>query len=103
MVTAGKMWKTEVEKRATSRMPVTNSGTPASASRIVWITVSGRRRRKCAEIIAMPKASGIITSAESSTSTSVLATVLEIWSHTGSWLASEVPKSPVSRPPSQSK
>ena len=45
MVTAGKMWNTEVEKSATSRMPITNSGTPASASRIVWMTVSGRRRR----------------------------------------------------------
>ena len=38
-------WNTEVEKTATSRMPVTNSGTPASASRIVWMTVSGRLRR----------------------------------------------------------
>ena len=49
----------------------------------------------------MPKASGIITSAASSTSTSVLTTLPEICPQTGCWLASEVPKSPVSRPPSQ--
>ena len=51
----------------------------------------------------MPKASGIITSAESSTRTSVLTTLSVTCPHTGSWLASEVPGSPVSRPPSQSK
>src|ERR1700712_3045902 len=85
IVTAGNQWKTEVEKTDTSRMPVTNSGTPASASRIVWITVSGRLRRKCEEIIAMPKASGIITRAESSTSASVLTTLSETCPQTGCW------------------
>ncbi len=102
MVTAGKIVNTEVEKSATSRMPVTNSGTPASARSTVWMTVSGRLRRKCAEIIAMPKASGIITSAASRTSTSVLSTLSETCCQTGSWLAREVPKSPVTSPPSQS-
>ena len=51
----------------------------------------------------MPKASGIITRAESSTSASVLTTLSETCPHTGCWLASEVPGSPVSSPPSQSK
>ena len=49
----------------------------------------------------MPNATGIITSAESSTSTSVLRTVGPICSETGCWLAREVPMSPVNRPPSQ--
>ena len=48
-------------------------------------------------------ASGIITAAESSTSTAELSTLPEISSETGCWLASDVPRSPVNRPPSQSK
>src|SRR3712207_6948723 len=43
-----------------------------------------------------------ISAAASSTSTSVLTTVSETCCQTGCWLAREVPKSPVSRPPSQS-
>ena len=45
IVTAGSQWKTVVEKMATSRMPVTNSGSAASMSSRVWMIVSGRRRR----------------------------------------------------------
>ncbi len=45
IVTAGSQWKTVVEKMATSRMPITNSGSAASISRMVWMIVSGRRRR----------------------------------------------------------
>ena len=45
IVTAGSKWKTVVENSATSRMPMTNSGSPASASSTVWMIVSGRRRR----------------------------------------------------------
>ena len=45
IVTAGSTVKTVVANRAISSTPMTNSGSPAMASRIVWMTVSGRRRR----------------------------------------------------------
>ena len=51
----------------------------------------------------MANASGIITAAERSTSTAELRTLPEISSLTGAPVASEVPRSPVSSPPSQSK
>ena len=51
----------------------------------------------------MPKATGIITTAESSTSTRVFSTFGPISSPTGRWLAIEVPRSPLNSPPSQWK
>ena len=51
----------------------------------------------------MANDSGIITTAARSTSIAELATLLEISSPTGRPLASDVPRSPVNRPPSQSK
>ncbi len=51
----------------------------------------------------MPNATGIITTAERNTSTAVLTTLVLISSLTGWRLAMEVPRSPVSSPPSQSK
>ena len=51
----------------------------------------------------MPNATGIITNAEMSTSTRVFTTLSPIWPATGCWLAIEVPKSPVSKLPSQWK
>ncbi len=51
----------------------------------------------------MPNATGIITIAESSTSTAELMIRSPTSSLTGSPLAIEVPRLPVNRPPSQSK
>ncbi len=44
-VTAGRTVNTVVANSAMSSTPITNSGSPAMASRMVWITVSGRLRR----------------------------------------------------------
>ena len=44
-VTAGSQWNTVVENSAMSRMPITNSGSPARPSSTVWMIVSPRRRR----------------------------------------------------------
>jgi hypothetical protein len=51
----------------------------------------------------MANASGIITTAARNTSIAELMTLFLIRSDTGSPVASDVPRSPCSRPPSQSK
>ena len=51
----------------------------------------------------MANASGIITTAARNTSTAELITLFVIRSLTGSSVASDVPRSPCSSPPSQSK
>ena len=103
MVTAGSTCSTVVENRATSRMPTTNSGSPARVIMMIWMTLSVRLPRKLAEIMAMPNAIGIITMAEISTSTAELTIRSPTSSPTGSPLAIELPRLPVNSPPSQSK
>ncbi len=45
IVTAGSTWNTVVENSATSRMPTTNSGSPARVIMTTWMTPSVRLPR----------------------------------------------------------
>jgi hypothetical protein len=103
MVTAGSTCSRVVENNATSRMPTTNSGRPASTIMMIWMTPSVRLPRLLAETIAMPKATGIMTIADTITSTAELTIRSPTSSPTGRPLAMELPRWPVRRPPSQPK
>ncbi len=99
-VTAGSQWNTLVENSATSRMPVTNSGSPASARVMNCRVLSSTPPRQRADSIARPIDSGIMITAVTSTRKALLTTLSPISSATGRPLAAEMPGSPRSRSPS---
>src|SRR5919109_1463020 len=99
--TAGNQWKTLVANSRISPMPITNSGSAASTSEPFEIAWSTGRSRRMAVQTPIPIDSGTATIAATKTRNAVFATRSESSSLTGSWVAAESPKLPVSTPPIQ--
>src|SRR6266545_7301767 len=101
--TDGSQRKTVVENKATSRIPITNSGSAATPRSPTWMTWSAARSRRRAATIARRKASGMISTAARATRTPLFTTRDPISEATDPPLASDVPGSPRTAPPSHDR